>query len=172
MFYFSEKKFVKEITDQIQDDILKLRIKYLLNWYFKKARLSRLFYYTCTIIIIVFPVLSTFFSRMSEVQILNISSKNWIAIFSSLSSILASLLVLTRCQESWIRYRENCEIIKSKCTLYLIDRECINSLEDNVKEIVKYYLDCNFIREIEKITCEELNDWSNLKKSDLNNSQK
>lgn len=153
------EKYRDEILKSIENKDIKNRIEYLLNWYSKRAKQCKRRYYVFASVGIIGPTLVTLISSYKCVDLSCL-----IPIISAISSICAGILVLTRWQEGWIRYRETLECIQSEINNYLADIVGIS----NVEKIQK---DRDFVKNIEKIVLNENKKWSNTRTQNSNNSQ-
>ena len=149
------KKYFTEVLRSIENKEIRDRIEYLLCWYNKRATRSKIKYYICASVGIIGPALITL---ISSCRILEESCL--IPIISTVSTIFAGILVMTRWQEGWVRYRNTVEHIKSKLSIYIIE---IQSME-NEKKLEK---DKEFIKEIEEIVQNENFEWSKIRNKDI-----
>lgn len=149
------KKYFTEVLRSIENKEIRDRIEYLLCWYNKRATRSKIKYYICASVGIIGPALITL---ISSCKILEKSCL--IPIISTVSTICAGILVMTRWQEGWVRYRNTVEHIKSKLSIYIIE---IQSMEDE-KKLEK---DKEFIKEIEEIVQNENFEWSKIRNKDI-----
>lgn len=153
------KKYFTEVLRSIENKEIRDRIEYLLCWYNKRATRSKIKYYICASVGIIGPALITL---TSSCRILEESCL--IPIISTVSTIFAGILVMTRWQEGWVRYRNTVEHIKSKLSIYIIE---IQSMEDE-KKLEK---DKEFIKEIEEIVQNENFEWSKIRNNDIGQNE-
>lgn len=108
------------IEASIENDALKQRLVYLLEWYDEKAQLNRCCYHTLRILSVMLPnvvaALSLFTFLGGEAMIAAVSG-----VLSLLTSFLLHLLDQFRYYENWIRYRSTAETLKSEVF------RCLNS---------------------------------------------
>lgn len=86
----------------------------------------------------------------------------FVPIISITSSIGTAILVLTRWQDGWLRYRKTVERIKSLISIYLVE---IN--DETLSVIKKSDINQKFINKIEEIVIEENCEWVSIRKKDL-----
>ncbi len=154
------KKYSIEILKSIENKEIRDRIEYLLYWYNKRATRCKIKYYIFSSIGIIGPA---FITLISGCKILNESIL--VPIISTLSSICAGILILTRWQEGWIRYRKTVEHVKSKLAIYVVEVQGLDNVEKREK-------DMKFIKEIEEIVQNENFEWSKIRNHDLNSNEK
>ena len=151
------KKYRDEVLKSIDNKDIKNRIEYLLNWYSRKATRCKYKYYIFAAVGIIGPALVTLISNCTYLK-----NTCAVPVISTFSSICAGILVLTRWQESWIRYRRTVELIKSEIGKYLID----------ITEITggkKLQRDKEFVNKIEDIVINENSEWTSIRSKDLGN---
>lgn len=148
------------LVENIESEILKHRVKNLLEWYEKKAKLNKIWYYILSIISFISPLFATFISCVP------VGFEEWenfiIRLFTLSSSISVGLLSILRNHEGWIRYSDALENIKTETVKYLHNREI--SLPEELNDIDK-----EFLIIIENIAQEEKNDWITTRKNDRQN---
>lgn len=153
------EKYRDDVLNSIDNDIIQNRIEYLLNWYSKRAKQCKRRYYIFASVGIIAPALITLISSCKSYD-----GSCLIPIISTISTICAAFLVLTRWQEGWIRYRETLEHIQVEIDRYLIN---IVGLTGNEK----LDKDKEFVNTIEEIVLNENKKWSNTRNQSSNNSQ-
>lgn len=141
------KKYSKRTLRSIENEEIRSRIEYLLDWYNKKATRCKIKYYIFASIGIVGPALITLISSYKCFQ-----ESCIVPVISTISAICAGILVLTRWQEGWIRYRSTVELIKSKLSIYIVETKSITDKEKQKK-------DEEFIKCIEEIVQNENYEW-------------
>lgn len=108
------------IQDKSQRYYIENRIIAQIKWYDSKAiklqQKYKISLKTLAIISISIPVL-TLFSYKYIIKVL-------IAIIGSISSVISYFVSVDSCKELWLRYRSNCELLKSELHKYL---SCSNS---------------------------------------------
>ena len=149
------KKYFTEVLRSIENKEIRDRIEYLLCWYNKRATRSKIKYYIFASVGIIGPALITLISSCKFFE-----ESCLIPIISTISSICAGILVLTRWQEGWVRYRNTVEHIKSKLSIYIIEIQSMTNEEKQIK-------DREFIKEIEKIVQNENFEWSKIRNKDI-----
>lgn len=157
----NENEYIEIMEKEIENKIIKERIGYLLKWYSKKSTRCKLLYYFCASISIIIPALITLITSCTTMEstefIYFLDYKCVISLLSTIATIVAGILALTRWQEGWIRYRTTIEIIKSSLTVYLVERE---SPQEDIKK-----MDEKFIKEIEEIVKNENMEWLRTRKN-------
>lgn len=155
-----EREYCDEVLKYISNGEIRNRIKYLLNWYTKKANRCKYKYYIFSFIGIIGPALITLISSYES------TNYKWmIPVISTISSICAGILVLTQYREGWLRYRKSVEQIKSYTNIYLVE----------IQELLggkKTEKDKEFIKLIEKIVLEENIEWFNTRNKEINGENK
>ena len=156
-----EQELFQEINKSIGSEVLKNRLKYLLEWYDSKAQWNRNCYNILRSLSILLPSVVAALSLFSF-----LGGEKIIAAFSGLISLAAAylshLLDQYRFYESWIRYRSTAETLKSEiflclggCTPY-----CGSQSEREHQLFVK----------TEEIAREETTNWQNLRKKQAEKS--
>lgn len=153
------KKYSAEVLRSIENKEIRDRIEYLLDWYSKKATRCKIKYYIFASIGIIGPALVTLISNCNIFQ-----ESCLVPIISTVTSICAGILVLTRWQEGWIRYRSTVENIKSKLTLYIVEIKSVTGEEKQKKDEI-------FIQDIEEIVQSENFEWSKIRKRKQNEDE-
>ena len=156
-----EKNYIKKIGDMFENDMIKVRVIYLLNWYSKKASKYRIKYFICAFLSVVIPACITLISNILK------NTYYVIPVLSTIGTITAGILAISRWQEGWLRYRKTVESIKSEISVYLVMRNYHNSLENNEKV---YEVDLLFLEKIEEIVKYENNEWVSLRMNNDNKS--
>lgn len=101
---FSENKTPEEIC--------RLRTKYTMEWYIRKATLNKRIYYGLSIIGVLCPLVNVVLASCeSECNV-------GIIIASSVTSLAASLLAITNARLKWENYRTAAEFLKREYTLF------------------------------------------------------
>lgn len=154
-----EKEYIENINGSIEEEVLRKRIEYLLTWYSHKATRNKYLYFTFVAISIIAPALITLINSCVKDSFLGMDKTCLISFISTIATIFAGILAITRWQEGWLRYRKTAELIKSKVSIYLIQRK--NSENDNKK------MDNEFISEIEDIVQKENAEWLSMRRDEL-----
>lgn len=146
----SELRSLEIYWDVLKDGSGKERIKDLLNWYIRKAIFFKKFYYILSFLLIainaVIPVLISTDFAQREITI---------AILSCIATIITSSLTLFTMKDTWLRYRENAEKMKSECIKF---SQGIGDYEDKEER--------KLIENIEKIVQNERDTWKSTKFSE------
>ncbi|MCM1191841.1 MAG: DUF4231 domain-containing protein [Butyrivibrio sp.] len=95
------------------ETICRLRTRYCVEWYSKKAARYKNIFIVLSIINIAIPQVSTIVALNGHVSIIS-------AILTSLVSFSTALLALLNVKERWTAYRAAAENIKRQYTLYCI----------------------------------------------------
>ena len=113
-----EQELFQEINRLIAGEALKIRLKYLLEWYDGKAQRNRVCYNILRSLSMLLPSVVAALSLFTF-----LGGEKTIAAFSGLISLVAAflshLLDQYRFYESWIRYRSTAEALKSEVFLCL-----------------------------------------------------
>lgn len=100
----------------IQNDVVRERIKSTGEWYIRHAKLYKILFYVFSIISIVLPLV------ISSINVLGTGHENEIrvvtTITSAIVSLITALLTFTKCGEKWTLYRSTIEMMKSELALY------------------------------------------------------
>lgn len=159
MRFNEERKYIEALDSAIVNKNIKLRVIYLLNWYSRRATNCKRCYYTCVFISIIAPafiaLINGCFTELSEgtLIIFGLNKIEIISIISTIATISAGILAVTRWQDGWFRYRYANELIKSEVSLYLVKKEKEN--DDNIDQV--------FMNRIEQIVANENNEWLHFK---------
>lgn len=94
-----------------EECICKLRTKYCVEWYTRKAIKYKLFFIVLSVINIAIPQISTLVVMVTQCSVCS-------AFFSAIVSVSASLLALLNVKDRWTRYRAGAEYIKKEYTFY------------------------------------------------------
>lgn len=140
-------------TENIKDKLIKRRIDHLLDWYVRKANFYKnLFYILSTALIIInaiIPILSA--TEIIQKDII-------ISCISCIATIITSSLTLFTMKDTWFRYRNSVEMMKSECIKF----NC--NLNENIRNNEK-----NLAQTIEQIVENERNLWEQIKFTENNN---
>lgn len=162
-----DKKIKKERGHEscAEEEDIVIRIKSLLTWYINKAAKAKNTYYTCSMLVIGIPLLVAVVNTIKAVSgPLEIWISVLITALSGLTSFMSSWLVMSRCQESWIRYRNCAEDIKDELDLYLNDVGSYTP--DGEEEKSKKKSSSQVLSEhILDITQKERKQWTDMRKS-------
>ncbi|MCT4618218.1 MAG: DUF4231 domain-containing protein [Marinisporobacter sp.] len=143
-----EIESLDNFTEMIENQIIKSRVKHLLEWYVKKATSYKCCYYILSIAMIIInasiPVIHQFKWEQSKIFVSSISA---------IASIIASILTLVSVKDTWFRYRKHVELIKTECMLF--NCQCGDYSKEDREKI--------FIENIENIISEERGYWEKFK---------
>lgn len=124
-------------TESINNKLAKKRIEHLLDWYIRKANFYKNLFYALSFSLI---VINALIPVLINTEIMN---KNLIiSIISCIATIITSSLTLFTMKDTWFRYRDNVESMKSECIkfthkigVYKDGNESI--IMENIEQIVK-----------------------------------
>ncbi len=146
--YDNEKKFILEILDKIENDIIRYRVSNLLIWYVKRASLYKISFMSSTITVSAIGVLIPIATNFAFD---NSSTKIFISVLGGLSTILTAVVSLFACRENWLRYRISAEALKSEVVKYLTllppycdenkDKTLVLNIEAIAKEEGKHWVE-------------------------------
>ncbi|MDU2162595.1 DUF4231 domain-containing protein [Intestinibacter bartlettii] len=132
-----ELKSIWIYTESIDNKLAKNRINHLLDWYIRKANFYKNIFYMLSFSLIVINALIP--------VLINTQIKNKDLIISGISciaTIITSSLTLFTMKDTWFRYRDNVESMKSECIkfankigVYKDGNESI--IVEKIEEIVK-----------------------------------
>lgn len=146
----NELESISIYIEEIKNNAAKKRIKDLFNWYIRKAVFYKRVYYILSFLLIainaVIPVLISIDFEQREITI---------AILSFIATVITGSLTLFTVKETWLRYREHVEMMKSECIKF---SQGIGEYKD--KEESK------LIENIEKIVQNERDTWKSTKFSE------
>lgn len=154
--YRQERRYIREVLDQIGNPGVRTRVYDLLLWYIRQAHRCRLLYYFFKAVTIVLPALVMIVTSSSNGlaiwadEIWGTAANLLVAALSGLTGVASGLLALTRCDENWLRYRRSADKIKGELSLYLVGAGHYREASTR---------DENFITELERIAGEEGEDW-------------
>lgn len=153
----SKRSKTTEIEDfeslyrNIQNDVVRERIKSTGEWYIRHAKFYKILFYVFSIISIVLPLI------ISSVNVLGAGHENEIrvvtTITSAIVSLITALLTFTKCGEKWTLYRSTIEMMKSELALY----NCKNRTDEELEKLVF---------KLEKIMNQEHNKWRKMQQED------
>ena len=158
-----EKDFFSNACSKIENKSVQERVKYLLAWYSQKAEGNKLKY----------NILRTWsYSLPCIITLVNVFAflltKEWIAIISGTVSVLLTFINHRmdhhRYYENWIRYRNTVEKLKTQMEYYLNGNAPYNSVDANKNSRL-------FAEEIETITTDERENWTNLREESHNSNK-
>jgi len=99
-------------------DYVKNRLEQQINWYHQAATNSRVIFYTCQALIIVFgaliPIVNVVAPTDDDLSIRIISS-----VLGSLITIITGFLQLAKAHESWLLFRSTAENLKQEYHLFM-----------------------------------------------------
>ena len=135
----------------IQNDVVRERIKSTGEWYIRHAKLYKILFYVFSIISIVLPLV------ISSINVLGTVHENEIrvvtTITSAIVSLITALLTFTKCGEKWTLYRSTIEMMKSELALY----SCKKRTDEELEKLVF---------KLEKIMNQEHNKWRKMQQED------
>lgn len=128
-------------TDEIQNKIIKARIKHILEWYIRKADFyKRIFYFFSVAAIVVnacVPIMNQMQSKTKWDGYLVIATT-----LSGIATVLISMVTLFTMKDTWFRYRKHAELIKKECIMHAVKKKDYNGedrdgvLIENVEAII------------------------------------
>lgn len=128
------------------------RIISQIKWYDSKAIYAQKYYKKlslCSFVLSsVIPIIALTNNHVTEKYI--------VAVISAIVSIMTYILNLYSYKDLWIKYRTNCELLKSKLQLFLYNK---SSLKNNSSTEFQ-----NFVDECEKCFSDEFLSWESLNK--------
>lgn len=142
--------------DSISDSALKIYIKNRvldqIKWYGDKSECYSAKYKKWTVASITLSALIPILTLLSDMPF-SIAIKILITTLSSCTTIISSYLALQKFQELWVRYRSNCEILKSIMHRFFTKSgEFQNLLEEDAKELL--------VRSCEEYMTKEFQTWA------------
>ncbi|MEJ8555146.1 DUF4231 domain-containing protein [Tepidibacter sp. Z1-5] len=140
-----EIQAVKDMTKNIENEVIRQRVEQLLVWDVKKATCYKRAYYLMSIVIIIanasIPIINQMWTGPNGR--LTVSS------ISGLAGVIASILTLVNVKDTWFRYRKFAELMKTECILFI--NKC-NPYNGENRE-------CLFVNKIELIVSGERGLW-------------
>lgn len=124
--YHQERRYIREVLEQIEHESIRTRVYDLLLWYIRGANRCRLWYYFFKTITIVLPALIMVVTSSGSGlaiwadEVWGSTANLAVAVLSGLTGVASGLLVLTRCEENFLRYRRTADKIKGELTQYLV----------------------------------------------------
>lgn len=97
--------------DKTPEEICKIRTKYSMEWYIRKAVWNKRLYYGLSFIGMLCPLINVVLASCTENSIA-------IIILSSITSLAASVLAITNAKSKWENYRSAAEFLKREYTLF------------------------------------------------------
>ena len=136
----SLKKELKSIwiyTESIENKLAKKRIDHLLDWYIRKANFYKNLFYVLSFSLI---VINSLIPVLINTQITN--KDLIISSISCIATIITSSLTLFTMKDTWFRYRDSVESMKSECIKFThkigVYKEGDESIiVKNIEQIVK-----------------------------------
>lgn len=125
----------------IEDETMKLRIKYSLNWFIKKAVVYKRCYYIFSSGSIITPLVLTILNSVESQTFMAYDFKQYGAVLATLATVSASFLALFRFKDHWQEYRETTEVIKAELVKYQLKSgdykgKDISDLCDRIEAII------------------------------------
>ncbi|MCR8744298.1 DUF4231 domain-containing protein [Romboutsia lituseburensis] len=108
-----EKESLEMYTSKIQDEYIKNRIDHILSWYINKATFYKRLFYTLSVILLVINASIPFINQLGLDD-----SPIIITGISTIATIITGILTLFTMKDTWFRYRNHVELIKSQCSLF------------------------------------------------------
>lgn len=140
-------------TESINNNLAKKRIEHLLDWYIRKANFYKNLFYILSFSLI---VINALIPVLINTEITN--KDLIISGISSIATIITSSLTLFTMKDTWFRYRNNVEAMKSECIKF---SQKIGVYTDNDESII--------IENIEQIVKNERGLWEKMKFTDDKN---
>ena len=134
-------------TESINNNLAKKRIEHLLDWYIRKANFYKNLFYALSFSLI---VINALIPVLTNIKIEN--KDIIISIMSSVATIITSSLTLFTMKDTWFRYRDNAESMKSECIKFT---HKIGVYEDGNESVI--------IENIEQIVKNERSLWEETK---------
>ena len=152
-----EQSFLAAICRELDDETVRTRLSYLLEWYTRKAQFNKFWYNCCRFVTYLIPCLITLVSVFGSV--FDSDNSKWaILTTATLSAFLVAIHHVIdhyRFYENWVRYRDTAEKLKTETEYFLNHCEPYNK-----KDRQKNYL--KFAARIEYFSSAELASWENL----------
>lgn len=152
----SLKKELKSIwiyTESIENKLAKKRIDHLLDWYIRKANFYKNLFYVLSFSLI---VINSLIPVLINTQIMN--KDLIISSISCIATIITSSLTLFTMKDTWFRYRDSVESMKSECIKFT---HKIGVYKDGDESII--------VKNIEQIVKNERGLWKETKFNDDEN---
>ncbi|MBD5169662.1 MAG: DUF4231 domain-containing protein [Oscillibacter sp.] len=150
-----EDLFLESVYEKIGDPTLEARLKYLMDWYHKKAQHNRRCYN-------VFRTISTLL--LCLITLLSALNFDWaketvplgITIISISITLINSRMDHFRYYENWLRYRGTAEKLKREMMLYISRSGDYQPPDPEEPRTL-------FVKKIEDIAADEFSAWENLR---------
>ena len=148
-----ELKSIWIYTESIENKLAKKRIDHLLDWYIRKANFYKNLFYVLSFSLI---VINSLIPVLINTQITN---KDFIiSSISCIATIITSSLTLFTMKDTWFRYRDSVESMKSECIKFT---HKIGVYKDGDESII--------VKNIEQIVKNERGLWKETKFNDDEN---
>lgn len=154
-----ERNLFDAIGSGFEDDLVKHRVLYLLQWYTKRAEFYKKQTYVATLLSLVIPASITLLnsgallsSEMAQIPTL---------VLSFCSTIGTGLYAFLRSKDHWLRYRLVAEALKRESILYLAKQKEAPSEAGKIE----------FLERIEAICTSEIAEWHSLRSSHLESKE-
>ncbi|WP_278553561.1 DUF4231 domain-containing protein [Companilactobacillus pabuli] len=132
------------------DDYLKSRVEDQINWYDRKSKKQKLFYYLCQFTL---SILSATITALAGIQYFT-KSVSWILpLLGAASVITQSVLGFTKLQEKWIQYRTISETLKKEKYMFLTKSGTYDDSNGSFN---------TFVERCESIISNENINWANI----------
>lgn len=123
--YKRELQFIRQASEMIANEGIRLRLKNLLFWFVQEAYHAKIKYYSFTITTVIFST-AVMIITSSSTGLAIWASEAWgtaanllVAILAGCTNIVNSMLALTKWRENWVRYRRSADQIEGELSLYL-----------------------------------------------------
>lgn len=143
------------IGSGFEDDLVKHRVLYLLQWYSKRAEFYKKQSYVATLLSLVIPASITLLN--SGTLLPGDMAQIPTVLLSFCSTVGAGLYAFLRSKDHWLRYRMIAETLKREAILYLIKQKETHSESSKIE----------FLERIEAICASEIAEWHSLRSSHL-----
>ncbi len=148
-----ELKSIWIYTESIENKLAKKRIDHLLDWYIRKANFYKNLFYVLSFSLI---VINSLIPVLINTQITN--KDLIISSISCIATIITSSLTLFTMKDTWFRYRDSVESMKSECIKFT---HKIGVYKDGDESII--------VKNIEQIVKNERGLWKETKFNDDEN---
>lgn len=152
MSYDISQEFNLENLSPEEKSYIENRIINQIKWYDSKAINAQKYYKKLSVISFILssaiPIIALTDNHVTEKYI--------VAVISAIVSIISYIINLCSYKDLWVKYRTNCELLKSKLQLFLYNQ---SSLKNNSSTEFQ-----NFVDECEKCFSDEFLSWESLNK--------
>ena len=148
MWLKKELSSLQHYTKEIENELIRNRVSYLMEWYVRKCTYYKNIYYSLSVLLIVInasiPILNQTVWKYSKITV---------SIISSLATISTSVMTLFTMKDTWFRYRNSVELMKKECMLF----------SGRCNEYSRHYRETLFIKRFEDIIENERKTWQKNK---------